>query len=255
MLTKQAPISSPSISSNASKVDCNGNDGGKPGNRKPPAPSQSKRYGEQLASHLHLVQPVDNPYRNTRTEMHPGVNLDGRTAGGWGSSEARAYNNDVSVKKAGSYTAVVANLTLPPHSYSEDRYQDDTGALSKSKSNNSKRRGAGEARDKGSTVTKEAVVRCLSQLAKTSVQAYDMRIVETGALLRALQDVRLAAPGVASVVLLHRAFVDAACMNPNPWMLNRHQVAEVIENLTPWLPKSVAFRLFSAYDPHRSGPK
>ncbi len=47
--------------------------------------------------------------------------------------------------------------------------------------------------------------------------------------------------------------VDAGCMNPNQWMLNRRQLIEIISNKVDWLDKQVITRLISAYDPQNSG--
>ncbi len=88
---------------------------------------------------------------------------------------------------------------------------------------------------------------------------------------------RHATPGVPAVMDLHLAFIHAAAMNPDPWLLRREQMCSVIRDRIPWLeesemggvtnddmeddegePRSMANsgilrRLASAYDPQNSG--
>ena len=105
----------------------------------------------------------------------------------------------------------------------------------------------------GGVPTRQDIDRALSSLCKKSTLCYDVRLVETGAAARALWDSRNPAPGVAAVVALHRAFVSAASLNPDPWVLSRQQAHSTIIGSVPWLGGDVASRLLSAYDPQRSG--
>ena len=93
----------------------------------------------------------------------------------------------------------------------------------------------------------------LTKIAKSALFAYDTRIVETGALVMALQDSKNSAPGLASALKLHRRFVDAASTNPNTWLLHNRQMILVLNDVVPWLGVDVANRLMAAYDPKRSG--
>jgi hypothetical protein len=134
------------------------------------------------------------------------------------------YGRTFNVKKAGDYVAIVA--TQDP--------RDNHG------------RGL-------ATVRKDGVMKALTSIAKSALFAYDTRIVETGALLMALQDSKNTAPGLASVINLHRRFVDAASTNPNTWLLHTRQLILVLNDTIPWLGVDVANRLMAAYDPKRSG--
>ena len=128
------------------------------------------------------------------------------------------------MRKAGNYTAVVA--------------------IAEPRDN----QGVGQA-----TVRKDSVMKALTSVAKKALFAFDTRIVETGALLMALQDARNAAPGLASIISLHRRMIDAASTNPNIWLLHARQVLLVLQEVVPWMKPQVANRLAAAYDPNRSG--
>lgn len=97
------------------------------------------------------------------------------------------------------------------------------------------------------------VIQALTTISKSKLFAYDTRIVETGALLMALQDSKNTAPGLASIIHLHRRFVDAASTNPNTWLLHTRQLILILNDVVPWLGVHVANRLMAAYDPKRSG--
>jgi len=83
--------------------------------------------------------------------------------------------------------------------------------------------------------TRGEVHRALSQIARRTLLGYDTRIVETGAVLRALQSPKHHSPGMPAIMDLHRAFIQAASMNPDPWLLKREQVAAVLQSKIPWL--------------------
>lgn len=53
---------------------------------------------------------------------------------------------------------------------------------------------------------------------------FDTRIVETATIVKAVQDNRLPAPGMAAIMDLHFQLMDAAALNPNPWVVHRQQV-------------------------------
>lgn len=107
---------------------------------------------------------------------------------------------------------------------------------------------------KGNEVpTKAEINESIARLKRTSVLSYDMRIAETGAVVKALMDIRHPSPGVAAIAALHRAFIQASSMNPNPWILNRSQIHEVFSSQAYWLPEEVIRRLISAYDPENCG--
>ena len=105
----------------------------------------------------------------------------------------------------------------------------------------------------GAVPTQDEVLEALGRVTRRAVLAFDTRIVETGALSKALGNPALPAPGMAAVLALHRSFVSAAALNPNPWQLGRAQLLQVLRGTVPWLPGAAASRLVSAYDSAASG--
>ena len=83
--------------------------------------------------------------------------------------------------------------------------------------------------------TREEIQTVLSKAARKNLLAYDTRIVETGALLKALNHHSHVAPGIPAIIQLNKAFIEAAAINPNPWLLKRDQVAFVLKSQLPWL--------------------
>jgi hypothetical protein len=110
-----------------------------------------------------------------------------------------------------------------------------------------------EKTTRGGVPTRNEIQEALSQAARKNLLAYDTRIVETGSLLKAVNHHGHSSPGIPAIVQLHKAFVEAAAMNPNPWLLKRDQVASVIREELPWLDGGSLRRLVSAYDPHGTG--
>lgn len=105
----------------------------------------------------------------------------------------------------------------------------------------------------GQVPTKEDINKSLATLCRKSTLCYDVRIVETGATLGALQNVLHPTPGLAAIIDMHRSFVDSACLNPDPWLLSRPQLTHVIKDKLTWLNEEIIKRLVSAYDPQRGG--
>jgi hypothetical protein len=101
--------------------------------------------------------------------------------------------------------------------------------------------------------SKSEVQASLADAAKRTLVQYDMRIVETGALLQALRDRRHPTPGIAAIEDLHATFVAATAVNPDPWNLTREQMMTIFAAKLPWYPAAAASRLISSYDPGRSG--
>ena len=72
--------------------------------------------------------------------------------------------------------------------------------------------------------SKDMVRTANTTLTRRNLLSYDTRIVETATIVKAVQDNRLPAPGMAAIMDLHFRLMDAAAMNPNPWVVHRHQV-------------------------------
>lgn len=105
----------------------------------------------------------------------------------------------------------------------------------------------------GQVPTKEDINKSLATLCRKATLCYDVRIVETGATLGALQNALHPTPGLAAIIDMHHAFVDAACLNPDPWLLSRSQLTHIVREKLMWLNEEVIKRLVSAYDPQRGG--
>lgn len=101
--------------------------------------------------------------------------------------------------------------------------------------------------------TKECISSSMSQVSKHATISYKTRIVETGALLRALQDQRHPSPGLAAILDLNRAFIVAASFNPSTWTISRIQFEQVLQEQVSWYEKKSALRLASAFDTRKSG--
>ncbi len=101
--------------------------------------------------------------------------------------------------------------------------------------------------------SRNKVMGTVNDITRRDILMHDTRIVELGTVIKALQDNRLDAPGIASILDLHTRLLDAASLNPNPWVVHRKQFMNTITEFLPWVPKEVFGRLFSAYDPKHSG--
>ena len=91
------------------------------------------------------------------------------------------------------------------------------------------------------------------RVAQVDIQAFDMKLVETGVLIRAFQNVKLASPGIPAVFSMLRQCRHAACLNPDPWVLALFQLKRILSHQLPWLDKNSIYRLLIAHDPHRTG--
>ena len=162
---------------------------------------------KQIAKHLELASPIDNPYRNPRNEYNSkNIHFN---------MENRVYSKSRENKNIGSYSCIFA-----PSSETDEK-----------------------DKPRKKAVKKENVMKALTSIAKRKIYTYDTRIVETGALINALQDVRMDCPGMAAIFNLHRRFIDAASLNPNPWLLHTKQIKIILREFIPWLDKRVIDRL------------
>ena len=91
------------------------------------------------------------------------------------------------------------------------------------------------------------------RIAQVDIQAFDMKIVETGALIRAFQDSKIISPGIPSVLSLLKKCRNAACLNSDPWVLSSTQLRKILGEALPWHDKRSTDRLLIAHDPKRSG--
>lgn len=105
----------------------------------------------------------------------------------------------------------------------------------------------------GSAPSRRDITDVLTKVQRASLMRYDLKIVETGGAMKALYDVNNPFPGVAAVIGLHRAFVDAAMLNPNPWVLSRRQMEAVMSERVPWYAADARRRLLGAFDASGGG--
>jgi len=201
-----------------------------PGHSPKKGAHESSSYLRDSVDFLHVRQDPVNPFRPASPRLanmkQLSRNLDGkaaREAGGGAPGHTHydtihtAYDRGVAVSEVGGWAAVIKS---DPSS---------------------------------SRPSKERIRKGLTSVARFNLLSFDTRIVETGTIIKAVQDNRLPAPGVAAVMELHSLFIDAAAMNPNPWVVHRSQFTTVMSSFLPWVPREVIGRLFSAYDPEHSG--
>jgi hypothetical protein len=101
--------------------------------------------------------------------------------------------------------------------------------------------------------SREEIHTAVTLASRKALLGYDTRIIETGTLLAACTSHKHSQPGIPAIIDLHRNFIIAAAMNPNPWLLKRDQVASVIFEHLPWCDKQSVRRLCTAYDAQNSG--
>ena len=91
------------------------------------------------------------------------------------------------------------------------------------------------------------------RIAQVDIQAFDMKIVETGVLIRAFQNHKIGSPGIPAVFAVMKKCRLAAVLNPDPWILASSQLKSILAKELPWLDKDSIYRLLIAHDPHRCG--
>lgn len=90
-------------------------------------------------------------------------------------------------------------------------------------------------------------------LGQLDMLAFDTRLVETGALVKALGDPRNDSPGIPSVFRLVRLFRQVSCVNADSSVVSVSQAASVLCSTLPWLSIASIHRLLAASDPSRTG--
>lgn len=93
----------------------------------------------------------------------------------------------------------------------------------------------------------------LVKLARTTVLSFTSRVVECGSVLRSLKSANHRSPGLMAIVDLHKAFVNAAALNPNGWLLHKRQLQSVIESKVPWMANASIVRFVRSFDPQNTG--
>lgn len=178
--------------------------------------SRNKGYDQESNNYLQIytTHNTENPYRPNERADSMSMNRSTKVC----KFNPLDYRQDSKVKKFGNFSAILKTTTKF-----------------------------------GDVPTKEAIDKSLAELSRSRLLQYDTRIIETGALLRALQDAKHLTPGVAAIIDLHHGFVDAACMNPDPWVLSRQQMTSVLNEKVGWLGNDSIKRLLASYDIQRSG--
>ena len=101
--------------------------------------------------------------------------------------------------------------------------------------------------------SKKEVTDVLLQLTRKQILCYQARIIESGALIKALRNTRHETPGFQAILSLHKAFVDASAINMNPFLLSKGQIFQIIQRQVPWLETACISRLLSSYDTTNTG--
>lgn len=219
-------------------------------------------YHEQVANHLMVQTGVGsnvtlgtlkntkglvNPYRKgmhgvkkgMKSQVHVSSSLDGKVGNPTSYSKHMHVDNHFSK----SFTLLTTELTQRRKKQLYDRTKVPSSSIAlESPLDHSTR-----------APTKERLVGVLNDVTKKAVLAYDTRIVEVGACVKALTDIRHPTPGIAAIMQLHRGFIDAASLNPNPTTLTRPQVLHVFKQQVTWYAVDAMQRLISAFDPLHTG--
>ena len=197
-------------------------------------PENSRTYATQLNDHLNVPteQISTNPFRPSHRDVaRRSAQTTFSDATGGSVAELREKEKKLELKGPLEYRAEVTH-----------RAMGNLGVILKPVKTMSR-----------GVPSREEIQTALSRAARKNLLAYDTRIVETGALLKALNHHNHATPGIPAIVQLNKAFIEAAAINPNPWLLKRDQVAFVLKSQLPWLDGGVLRRLLSAYDVDGSG--
>ena len=105
----------------------------------------------------------------------------------------------------------------------------------------------------GQVPSQSEVCNILESLTRKALLSFNARIVECGTTLRAMKDPRHVSPGLDAIFALHKAFVSAAATSPNNWLLNKHQIAQVLLSQVKWLDPSTVHRLMLSFDTQNTG--
>jgi hypothetical protein len=229
-------------------------------------PEKNQYYGDALADHIQVLtdKGAGNPFRESnklamKTSFNKLKPVNPRNP--------TEYRSELSYKKAGSLSIVIkADKTTGGRIVDKDgKYKIDPQTNTIALNN---------------VPTRSEIQKSLSFVARKTLLGYDTRIVETGALLKALTSPKHSTPGIPAIMDLHHALIGAGALNPNQWLLKREQVAKVIRRKAPWLEENgkhndyeydsgddappgdshgdkgnqgVLRRLISAYDADKSG--
>lgn len=208
-------------------------------------------YSSVVLSNIGATAPdkLGNPYRQLNSGKHMEVrgspSLDSLSVGG-------GKGRDSSIISGGSTRS---NSNTNSRIYSKS--QKVCGVGSYTVTIRAPRVAAGGSLSGGSTQSRQPALRDVTEstalLSRKQLLAYDTRIVETGALLKALQDLKHKNPGLTAIISLHRNMVASAIINPNPYFISRSQLRDVIYANVPWMNKDAIGRLISSYDPYQTG--
>ena len=205
---------------------------GKDGTKDVSNPHELTTYQSEMSTFLDLKESstISNPWRSpdarlaNMKELKSSLAGDSQRSGAAGMPALHMHDNDpttydrgVSVSQLGNYAVAVQSNPLK------------------------------------SRPSRNKVMSTVNDITRRDILMHDTRIVELGTVIKALQDNRLEAPGIASILDLHTRLLDAASLNPNPWVVHRKQFMSTITQFLPWVPREVFGRLFSAYDPKHSG--
>lgn len=90
-------------------------------------------------------------------------------------------------------------------------------------------------------------------LTQESILTFDTKIIETGALIKAVLDRRNQRPGISKLFDIFRTLRSCSALCGDPHVLSVMQIASVLNTELPWLDPGSVGRLLRAHDPHRTG--
>eukprot|EP01041_Mallomonas_annulata_P003879 gene3879-7748_t len=203
-------------------------------------------YITQLADHLSLdTSPRNNPYIS---ELH-----NSHMVGTYLNKQNNNHNNNDNNNNSSNYNnsnknsginKMNCNQTIkkrPPPEEEEKNDQAIAKMMTKMKKSKpimmrtvSVALGSSFASDRQRP--RDAARTALTQIARTDILTYDTRVVETGAVLMSMQDIRHPSPGLGAILQTHRVFIETAALSPSPYVLSRTQVMDVLLDTVPWLP-------------------
>ena len=162
------------------------------------------------------------------------------------------YNNLNPFRKSGS-TVVTHSRSIPrqlnhldPLDYKDDLYVKRAGGLTVCIKPDV------TMSDK-SLPSRSEVTDTLVDLTRKGILSYNTRIVGVGACIKAMKDPRHLTPGLQCILDLHRTFIDVSQINPNPWLLDTHQILQIMKSKIPWMSDDALNRLINSFDPQKTG--
>lgn len=168
--------------------------------------------------HLTTLHSTLNPYRLRHGHNSPVVRYSRSTPAVTHPTDPLDYKDDIFIKTISRYNAILQPAT---------GYQ--------------------------ATPSRKEVTEALLKLTRKQILFFHARVVEIGALVKAMKALDHPTPGLEGFLALHRGFVTAAGINTNPYVLSKAQIVHVMQRQLPWLPVDAVNRLLQSFDNTNTG--